>query len=74
MTFDGVLSPPTPGTTITIVYTPPTGSPITHQAQTSSNGSYTDTFTPTTRGIWHAQAHWAGDATYLPSDSSLCSF
>jgi hypothetical protein len=74
MTFNGVLSPSTPGTTIAIVYTPPTGSPINHQAETSSDGSYTDTFTHRTKGIWHAQAHWAGDDGYLPSDSSPCSF
>ena len=74
MIFSGALSPPLPETTITIVYTPPTDPPITHKAQTTSSGSYTDTFTATATGVWHAQAHWAGNASYLPSDSAVCAF
>jgi hypothetical protein len=23
-------------------------------------------------GVWHVQAHWAGDNQYLPADSPIC--
>jgi len=71
---NGTLSPPLGQTTITIVYTPATGSPITHTVTTDATGNYTDQITLTTIGLWQAQAHWTGNTTYLPATSAPCSF
>jgi hypothetical protein len=60
------------GTTVSIVYTPSSGSPVTHQVTTDGSGHYTDKFDPPTGGTWQAQAHWPGDKTHLPSDSAVC--
>jgi len=68
----GTLGPSIEGASVSIVYTSPKGSQITHTESTDGSGSYRDTFVPTVKGTWHLQAHWPGDGTYLPSDSSEC--
>jgi len=72
LTDGGSLSPAIGGTTISIVYTAPSGSTTTHDATTSDSGSYSDSFSLHGAGVWHVQAHWAGDDQHLPSDSSVC--
>jgi hypothetical protein len=74
MSFSGTLTPPAPGSTITIDYTPPSGAAIVHSVVDGANGGYADTLAPTMSGDWHAQSHWAGNANNLPSDSSVCAF
>jgi hypothetical protein len=68
----GSLTPGLAGETITIVYTPTVGSPVTHAATTADGGSYSDSVR-LAPGQWVIQAHWAGDGSYLPADSSSCS-
>ena len=70
----GTLAPAIAGMPISIVYTPPSGSSITHQQSTSNSGGYSDRFIANRPGLWQVQAHWGGDETHLPSDSSVCTF
>jgi hypothetical protein len=39
---------------------------------TDGAGNFSDSFAASTRGTWHAQAHWTGDGDHLPSDSGVC--
>lgn len=69
----GSLTPAIGGQTISIVYTPATGDPVTHTQTTADDGSYEDSFKPPAKqGPWRVQAHWAGNGDYLPADSSVC--
>ena len=68
----GALTPALEGESISIVYTTPTGSTITHTQATSSAGTYSDTLKPSIGGVWHVQAHWPGDDQHLPADSPAC--
>jgi hypothetical protein len=68
----GSLAPPLGGQSISIVYTPASGNPVTHVQTTGDDGSYQDSFRSTGPGRWHAQAHWAGNDQYLPADSPVC--
>ncbi len=72
VTDSGTLSPAIAGASISIVYTPASGSAVTHTQSTDGSGGYSDGFAPTIPGVWHVQAHWGGDETHLPSDSSVC--
>jgi len=67
----GALTPAIAGTTVSIVYTPSSGSAITRQATTDGSGAYADSFNPG-KGTWQVQSHWPGDGTHLPSDSPVC--
>ena len=69
---NGTLAPAVGGASVSIVYTSPTGATITHSVSTDGGGNYTDSFVAVVKGTWHAQAHWAGDGDYLPSDSGVC--
>jgi hypothetical protein len=73
LNVSGVLGPALPGESISITYTAPTGSVVTHSATTGDDGSYADSLHVLTRGTWHVQAHWDGNDQYLPADSSTCS-
>jgi len=70
----GTLTPALAGVSISIVYTAPSGSTITHTQTTDGSGGYSDSLRANAPGVWHGQAHWAGDGTYLPADSSVCTF
>ena len=69
---NGTLAPAIGGASVSIVYTSPTGSTMTHSAATDAGGHYSDSFTAAIKGTWHVQAHWAGDGDHLPSDSGVC--
>lgn len=60
------------GASVSIVYTPASGSPITHSTTTGDDGGYADSLLLPLVGTWQVQAHWDGDGQYLPSDSPVC--
>lgn len=73
LTASGTLGPALPGESISIAYTAPSGSFVTHSATTGDDGSYADSLHILTRGTWHVQAHWDGNDQFLPADSPVCS-
>jgi hypothetical protein len=80
----GVLTPPsaavvptTPpfGPLVAITYTPPSGSPFTHDPQIGSDGGYSDSnysSSPTQSGTWTIHASFLGSSQYAPSQSPVC--
>jgi DNA-binding beta-propeller fold protein YncE len=55
---------------ITLVFLRPDGSNFTRVVSTSSDGTYSLTYTPDAPGIWRVTANWAGDAQYLASSTA----
>jgi len=60
--------------TIGLSYIPPEGESVMNNVQTSGNGDYSDSFSPTMAGVWNVRASWVGDDTHAPTDSELCRF
>jgi hypothetical protein len=76
--ISGAISPPVSAAAVSLIYQPPSGSAITHTAQTNSSGDYQDSLTPTPGGTlqsgrWNVTASWSGNNTYAGTQNS-CSF
>ena len=74
ITVTGSLSPELKDRTVTVIYTKPDGSTFTRTVTTSSDGSYSDSYTPTETGSWSLKSSWKGDAEYQGASSSPVSF
>jgi hypothetical protein len=72
-TTTGTLSPPDPGTLVTITYTPNRGPSTTHMIAINPDGSFSDSIAPYAT-VYTVQASWGGDPRLLPTTSSPCSF
>ncbi len=60
----GSLIPNLSEKSISISYTGPDGSSFTKTVTTSSDGGYSDSYTPDSSGAWSIQASWSGDDTH----------
>jgi hypothetical protein len=56
-----------------LVYEPPSGIDVGHDATAGNTGEFTDSFSPTAPGAWHALAHYNGDANHAPAQAT-CPF
>lgn len=63
-----------PATQITLQYTKPDGSIVTHTVLNSRDGAFIDTFTPDVSGQWSVKASWEGDADHMSAVSSASAF
>jgi hypothetical protein len=73
MQVSGGLSPILAGATISLTYTRPNATTITHSVTTDSSGRFTDTITPDVSGTWSVSASYGGDTTHEPSSATPCS-
>jgi hypothetical protein len=71
-TTTGTLSPPDPGSLITISYTPANGPSTTHVVAINPNGSFADSITPESTH-YTVQASFSGDPRLEPSQAR-CTF
>ena len=74
ITVSGAISPTQSGVTVTLSYTVPGGTIINRTVTTTSDGRYSETYTPSVLGMWSVKASWEGDPTYLGATSSSSSF
>jgi len=74
ITVSGSISPAISGATVTITFKKPDGSTFTRTTATGSDGSYSDSYTPTETGSWTVSASLEGDATYEGATSQTLSF
>jgi PKD repeat protein len=71
----GTLRPADPKATITVTYTPPSGTPQTETLPVNVDGAYQNTgILLGQRGRWLVQSLWAGDEEYEPATSQTCAF
>jgi len=68
VSVSGALSPPL-AVPIELIYTRPDGFEMTKQVRTSSEGTFTDSFSPDLTGFWSIRARWAGDEERFGSES-----
>jgi len=69
----GKLTPPHPGTELTVVFTKPPLEPISKVTKTDDQGSYTTQHdAANTPGLWSVKASWPGDADTQPAESATC--
>jgi S-layer homology domain/IPT/TIG domain len=66
---------PLTGAFVTLTYTPPSGKAMVRTMNTNADGFFNDQLgapsgPPLTAGIWHVQAHYAGDTTTKPISGS----
>jgi hypothetical protein len=66
--------PPVSGVAVTLTYTKPDATTSTTTVTTSTDGSFSDTYTPDVAGSWSVTASWAGDVAYLSATSSTETF
>jgi hypothetical protein len=74
--ISGAITPAAAGATVTLAYTPPTGSAVTHTQQTDGNGAFMDpvpTLEQNRIGQWSVRASWPGDVT-IGGASATCNF
>jgi PKD repeat protein len=75
VTIAGVLRPPAPNATITVTYTPPSGTPETETLPANADGAFQGAaMSPRQAGRWLVQSSWAGNAEYEPATSQTCVF
>jgi hypothetical protein len=73
-TVSGSITPPRSGVIITLSYMLPNDTVIKRNVSSTSDGSYSDTYTPSVPGNWKVTASWEGDSTYEGAASSEVSF
>jgi hypothetical protein len=71
VSVSGSITPAIPDITVTLQYTTPNASTMTHTVITSSDGSFADTFRLDAVGGWSVGALWEGDAIY---DEAISTF
>jgi len=74
LTISGSISPAIEEALVTLTFTKPDGSTFTKTVLTDTDGSYSDSFTPTEKGEWSVKASWEGDAYHEGASSSSVSF
>jgi len=70
----GTISPPHSGVPVTITYKCEDGSTFTRTVLTSSDGTFSDSFTSQSSGKWSVYASWPGDEDHQGSTSEAASF
>ena len=70
--FAGRIEPFHPNAAVTITYSLPGSSPISHTAATDGGGNYKDSFSFDIPGNWQIQAAWLGDSAYDGASSPVC--
>jgi peptide/nickel transport system substrate-binding protein len=74
ITILGTLDPALGGQTIALRYEKPDSSMITRTATTGTDGSYSDSYTPTDVGSWKVTASWNGDVSHKAGSSTAQTF
>ncbi|MEM2261726.1 MAG: hypothetical protein QXK24_04670 [Ignisphaera sp.] len=74
ITIQGSINPARPGATVTITYTKPDYTTITHTVTADSTGSYTDKLTVDMKGKWNVKSSWPGDSDYEGATSTTLTF
>jgi len=74
ITVWGSIDPIRPGATVILTYTFPNATVIERTVTSTSDGNYSDTYTPPVVGSWSVKARWEGDITYAGAMSSSVSF
>jgi len=74
LVVSGSISPPMSSLPILLIYTRPDGSAIRNSVTTSTNGAFSETFTPDKDGQWSVKASWNGSENYLGATSSSINF
>jgi hypothetical protein len=74
VTVSGTIDPAVPSVTVSLEYTRPDSSETTRTVNTSSDGKYSDTFTPPAVGAWSVKAFWAGNSEYTGAVSQSATF
>jgi PKD repeat protein len=69
-----VTPPPTPGATVTVSYTTPSGTAQSQTLPTGAEGEYTSFTSAAEPGQWSVSVSWPGDTSYAPATSEGCSF
>jgi len=64
ITVSGAISPARPGVTVTISYKSDSSWRTLTTVTTSTNGSYSYVWTPTSAGSYQLKTSWAGDSSY----------
>jgi len=70
VTITGSLTPALAGKKIIITIVEPDGETSQRISSTASDGTYTDTFTPSLTGTWNVSSTWMGDDTRMGSSST----
>ena len=74
VTVSGHLYPPMVGVSVTLTYEKPDGSNIQRSVITTSDGFFSDTFTPDLNDEWRVIGRWSGDDDYQNTISTQVSF
>jgi len=72
--ISGSISPAVSGTNVTLSYTMPNGSILIRTVTSTSNGSYSDTYTPSVAGSWSVSSSWQGNSAYAGASSTPTAF
>lgn len=72
--FEGDLTPPVPGATVTVTFTQAGATGETDTGIVDAAGHYSVTFSEPAPGSWSAQASWPGDAAHGPASAPSCAF
>jgi len=67
----GNIQPAITGVGVSVKYTNPDGSSVTHTANTNTGGAFTDSFTPTMTGVVKVSASFEGDSTHHASSAEI---
>jgi len=70
----GQISPAVSGANIDLIYTRPDGTEFTRTATATSNGAFSDQYTPDNVGQWKVRAEYDGDSAHKSSKSSVLEF
>lgn len=63
-----------PATQVTVQYTRPDGSSVTHIVLNSKDGAFSDTLTPDASGQWSVKASWEGNGDHKGAVSNALAF
>src|SRR5208283_142526 len=80
LTVTGSVAPsvagfaPVSNVSVTLTYTKPDATTSTIAVTSSTDGSFSDTYTPDVAGSWSVTASWAGNVAYLGATSSTETF
>ena len=80
LTVSGSVTPsvsgfaPVSNVSVTLTYTKPDATTSTVTVTSSTDGSFSDTYTPDVAGSWSVTASWAGNVAYLGATSSTEAF
>ena len=72
--ISGSLDPAVPGAEVSIDFTKPNGSEFTRTSNIDSDGSFSDSYSPTEAGSWTVKASWEGDSIHISATSQEISF